>query len=334
MAKSLKAFWSACEKLASAAVMKQWEKEIGDPDVLAAAGKLLVPTNQPALQYPCTNEHWCICSHEVVNHKDGTMVAICTCDDGECDAIPVTKDDLVVHQMDFSKILSGVARAAGLTIIEPVALDIREPVHFADLDAGGNMIPAYFAMVGCSCLDMEKLLSLLVGSYDPFILFTLSPFDFHINPSSPWFRDSRLMICLADQFTTDGDRITVSPALGQAVGDFTRKAQGYAKAQQVRAAHSDSVFKESNQCHTIDLRGQRLPHLSDLQADVVRILHNAFGNGQPEMNYDAISCAVADLHAEELGFEPPDKMSQIFRSGDKRGDIVLCTKPGYYRLNI
>ena len=334
MAKSLKSFWSACEKLASAAVMKQWEKTIPDQDVLAASRKLLVPTDQPAIQYPCTNEHWCMCSHEVVTHKDGTMVAICTCDDGECDVIPVTKDDLIVYQMDFSKILSGVARAAGLVKLEPIAVDIHEPVHFANLDAGGNMIPAYFAMVGCGCLDREKLLGLLIGSYDPFILFTLSPFDFHINSPNPWYRDSRLMLCLADQFTTDGDRIAVSPALGQAVGDFAKRVQGYVKAQQVQAAHCDCVFEASSDYHIIVLRGQRLPPLSDLQADVVRILHAASGNGQPEMSYDAISCAVADMHAEEIGFEPPSKMSQVFRSGDKRGDVVLCTKPGYYRLNI
>lgn len=334
MAKSLKTFWLACEKLASAAVMRQWEKAIPDQDVLAASRKLLVPTAQPAMEYPCTNEHWCACSHEVVTHKDGTMVAICTCDDDECDAIPVTKDDLIVYQMDFSKILGGVARAAGLTIAEPLAVDIHEPLHFANLDAGGNMIPAYFAMVGCSCLNPEKLISLLMGSYDPFVLFTLSPFDLHINSRNPWYQDSRLIICLADLFTTDDGRIRADRRIGQLVADFAGRAHGLMKAQAVRDAHSESVFQPSNDYHTIVLRGKQLPHLTDLQANVARILHQAHLRGQRDVKYAVISCEIADLHADDRGFGSPSKMSQIFRSGDPRADVVTSTKPGYYRLNI
>lgn len=334
MAKSLKTFWLACEKLASAAVMRQWEKAIPDQDVLAASRKLLVPTAQPAMEYPCTNEHWCACSHEVVTHKDGTMVAICTCDDDDCDAIPVTKDDLIVYQMDFSKILGGVARAAGLVKIEPTVVDIHEPVHFADLNAGGSLIPAYFAMTGCGCLNREHFISLLVGSYEPFILFTLSPFDFHINSANPWYRDSRLTVCLADLFTTNGENIGVDRRLGKLVEEFARRAQAYTKAQTVCAAHSDAVFEPSNDYHTIVLRGEALPHLTNLQADVAGILHKAEMSGNPEMSYAVIACGLADIHAQDRGFEPPDKMSKIFRAGDKRSKLIKSTKRGYFRLNI
>ncbi|MCL5103681.1 MAG: hypothetical protein M1133_06145 [Armatimonadetes bacterium] len=334
MAKSLKSFWLACEKLASAGVMREWEKEVRDADILAAATRLIAPTDHMAQNYPCINEHWCACSHEVVNHRDGTIVAICTCDDGECDPIPVTKDDLTVYEMDHLKILGGIARAAGLTLIEPVRVDIHEPVHFADLDVGGKLIAAYFAMTGCGCLNRERLISLLVGSYEPFILFTLSPFDFHINSPNPLYRDSRLAICLADLFTTDDGKIRVEHRLGKLVADFGRKAQGFAKAQAVREAHSESVFEPSNEYHTIVLRGKELPHLTDLQADVARILHQAHLRGQRDVKYAVISCEIADLHADERGFEPPSKMSQIFRGGDPRSDLVASSKPGFHRLNI
>lgn len=334
MAKSLKSFWLACEKFASAGVIREWENAIRDPDILAAAKRLITPTGRQAQSYPCTNEHWCACSHEVITHRDGTMVAICTCDDGDCDPIPVTAADLTIFEMNHTKILGGVARAAGLATVEPVRVDIHEPVHFADLNAGGSLIPAYFAMTGCGCLNREHFVSLLVGSYEPFILFTLSPFDFHINSANPWYRDSRLTVCLADLFTTDGENIGVDRRLGKLVEEFARKAQGYTKAQAVSAAHSDAVFEPTNDYHTIVVRGKCLPHLTDLQADVARVLHSSLKQGHPEMSYHSISCAVADLHADDIGFEPPSKMSQIFRGGDERGEIILTTKPGYYRLNI
>ena len=334
MSKSLKTFWLACEKLASAAVMREWEKEIRDADVLAAAKRLVAPTDHQALSYPCTNEHWCACSHEVVTHKDGSMVAICTCDDGECDPIPVTRDDLTLYEIDHDKILGGIARAAGLALIEPLRVDVHEPVHFADLDIGGKLIPAYFAMTGCGCLNRESFLHLLIGSYDPFILFTPSPFEFHVNSPNPWYRDSRLMICLADLFTTDDGRIRVDKRLGQLVKDFAGKAQGLIRAQAVRDTHCESVFEPSNNYRTIILRGKQLPHLTPLQADVASILHQAHLRGQPDVQYAVISCEIADLHGDEKGFEPPAKMSQIFRSGDSRSDLITSTKPGYYRLNI
>jgi hypothetical protein len=334
MAKSLKSFWLACEKLASAGVMREWEKEIRDADILAATKRLITPTDHMAQSYPCTNERWCVCSHEVVIHRDGTMVAICTCDDGECDPITVTKDDLTVYEMDHVKILSGLARAAGLTLIEPVRVDIHEPAHFADLDVGGRLIPAYFAMTGCGCLNRERFISLLVGSYDPFILFTLSPFEFHINSPNRLYQDSRLMICLADLFTIDEGKIRVDHRLAEQVADFGGKVLGLAKAQAVREAHSESVFEPSNDYHTIVLRGKALPHLTDLQADVARILHQAHLQGQRDVKYAVISCEIADLHADERGFEPPSKMSQIFRKGDPRSELVISAKPGYYRLNI
>lgn len=334
MSKSLKTFWSACEKLASAAVMREWEKDIRDADVLAAARRLIVATGHQSLSYPCTQEHWCACSHEVVTHKDGSMVAICTCDDGDCDPIPVTRDDLTLYEMDHSKILGGIARAAGLALIEPLRVDIHEPVHFADLDVGGKLIPAYFAMTGCGCLSRESFLHLLIGSYDPFILFTPSPFEFHINSSNPLYRDSRLMICLADLFAVDDGRIRVDKRLAQLVTDFAGKALGLIRAQAVRDAHCESVFEPSNNYRTILLRGKQLPHLTPLQADVASILHQAHLRGQPDVQYAVISCEIADLHGDEKGFEPPAKMSQIFRSGDSRSDLITSAKPGYYRLNI
>lgn len=329
MAKSLKTFWLACEKLASAAVMRQWEKFIPDQDVLAASRKLLVPTDQPAMEYPCTNEHWCACSHEVVTHKDGTMVAICTCDDDDCDAIPVTKDDLIVYQMDFSKILGGVARAAGLTIAEPLAVDIHEPVRFADLDVGGNMIPAYFAMVGCSCLNREKLLGLLIGSNDPFILFTLSPFDFHV---SGYRREhSQLHICLADLLlVSDEGKLGFRPVMQAAVEQFGRKAVRAIAASEVlhatpSAVPSEAVFRQTDGFHNIWIRGKKLPTLSDMQADMVRVLYEALCSGETDLRFAAIASRMK---------EPPGRFDNVFRADDERRNVICSAKRGVFQLNI
>jgi|GEM_PF-5745738 len=73
---------------------------------------------EPALaqNYPCINEHWCACSHEVVNHRDGTMVASCTCDDGECDPIPVRLLRLTLLAPDIIEAILMGEEPSGLSL--------------------------------------------------------------------------------------------------------------------------------------------------------------------------------------------------------------------------
>jgi hypothetical protein len=40
------------------------------------------------------------------------------------------------------------------------------------------------------------------------------------------------------------------------------------------------------------------------------------------------------MHADDNGFEPPEKMGKIFRAPDERCDIIISPRRGYYRLNI
>lgn len=329
MAKSLKTFWLACEKLASAGVMKEWDRQIRDPDILAAARKLLVPTAHQAQSYPCTNEHWCACSHEVITHRGESMVAICTCEDGECDPIPVSKEDLIVYEMNHARILGGAARAAGLALIEPVCVDIHEPVHFADLDAGGNLIPAYFAMTGCGCLNREHFISLLIGSHDPFILFTTSPFDFHI---SGYRREhTQLHICLADlMLVSDEGKLGFRPELRAAVEQFGSKAVRAIAANKVMHATpsevpSASVFRQTDGFHNIWLHGKKLPTLSDMQADMVRVLYEALCSGETDLRFAAIASRMK---------EPPGRFDNVFRADDERRCVIRSVKRGVFQLNI
>lgn len=332
--RSLASFWSACERLASTGVMKEWEMEIKDKEVLDAAKLLLVPTRQPSDQYPCTASPRCECVHEVVTHRDGSVSACCVCDEPGCGPIPLTREDVVQYQVDFPRVLSGLATAAGIDPLPLVDLDLTKPVHFADLKVDElTAVPAYF-FLGVRQIAADPILDLLASDHQPFILFTISPLDVG-NARNLWQRESRLFISISDLFSiADGGRLAVSLKLKTAVEGFVERLSVNSKVERVRMVHKDSVFHPSNDYRTIVLRGETLPHLSPLQADVARILHEAEMSGDPEMSYAAIACKLAEMHSQDIGFEAPDKMSKIFRSGDERGKLIESTKRGFFRLNI
>lgn len=334
--RSLASFWLACEKLASAGVMREWELEIPDKGILEAAKQLLTPTTNILTQYPCTATPRCSCIHEVVAHPDGSKSACCVCDEPECSPISVTQDDLAEHQVDFPRVFRGLAKAAGLEIVPLDSLQLGSPIHFADLKLDElNAVPAFFLLAGPKGLSVEALVNLIAGNYQPIILFTISPVIFHIDASNRWYHESRLFISIEQLFSVaDDGRLAVSRKLRTTIQEFAKRMSAASRAERVRSAHTDSAFKAFNDHHTVILHGKELPPLTPLQADVARILHQAHLSGEPDVKYAIIACKIADLHANERGFEPPSKMSQIFRSGDPRASLITSAKRGYYRLNI
>ena len=334
--KSLASFWSACEKLASSGVMREWELEILDKGVFDAAKQLLTPTSQASAQYPCTATPRCACVHEVVEHRDGSKSACCVCDEPECSPIPITEDDLMEYQVDFPRVLRGLAKVSGLEIVPLDNPDTGRPIHFGDLRLNElSAVPAFFVITGPKGLPVDALIDLIARDYQPVILFTISPVVFHINTRNQWYHESRLFISIEQLLSVaDDGRLAVSRKLRTTIEEFAKQMSAASKGEQVRSACAESEFLPSNDYHTIVLRGKQFPHLTPLQADVARILHQAHLRGQQDVKYAVISCEIADSHPDERGYGPPSKMSQIFRKGDPRSELVISAKPGYYRLNI
>lgn len=332
--KELTAFWQACDRLASAAVMKEWELEVRDPEILAVGRHLLVETDQESASYPCIMSPRCGCSHEVFTHSDGTKVAVCTCDDHDCKTFPVEAEDLVVYELDFGRVLRALSTVMGFDSAAPNPSDAVQRIGESSPSPGCHT-PVYFvrhAGVGALTAIIHDL---ALSESGPFILVTITPP--RREPAVCQVADRRgvLLLSLDEMVLGKEDG---SPGVDTRVKDvvdrFLRKAAAASVANTARSAYSDEVFIARNGYHTIILRGEELPPLSDLQADVVRILHNAALAGSPVMSYAEIACRIADLHAGDLGFEPPEKMSKVFRAGDPRSALIATTSRGYYRLSI
>lgn len=332
--KKLTAFWRACDRLASAGVMKEWELEVRDPEAFAVGSQLLIETDQEPTSYPCIMSPRCGCSHEVFTHKDGTKVAVCTCDDHDCETFPVGAEDLAVYELDFGRVFRALGKVMGLDLAPFDASDAVQ--RMARLSPGpGCHIPMYFVRhAGVGGLS-AVIHDLALKESGQFILVTMTPPRREPAVRQVAERRGVLLLSLEELvFGKEDGSPGVDTRVRDVVDGFVRKVAAESIANATRSAYSEEAFIARNGYHTIILRGEELPPLSDLQADVVRILHEAALAGTPLMSYIEVSLKLADLHSDELGFEPPEKMSRIFRAGDPRCKLLVSHKRGYFQLNI
>ncbi len=332
--KELTAFWRACDRLASAGVMKEWELEVRDPEALAVGRHLLMETDQESASYPCIMSPRCGCSHEVFTHKGGTKVAVCTCDDHDCETFAVEAEDLVVYEVDFARVFRALSKVMGFDLaISDASSSVQ---HMGELSPSpGCHIPVHFVRsAGVGGLSF-LIHDLALAESGPLILVTMTPPRREPSVRQVADRSGVLLLSLEEMvFARDDGTPGVDSRVKAVVDRFARKAAAESVANTTRSAYSEQDFIARNGYHTIILRGEELPPMSDLQADVVRILHEAALAGTPVMSYIEVSLKLADLHADELGFEPPEKMSRIFRAGDPRAKVLTTHKRGYFQLSI
>ncbi len=106
--------WSCLERLAgSGAVLSVWRRELGEH--FDGFGKaFLQRAKDPALAFPCPRG--CGCAHEIVRHGPEDIVAVCRCDPWRCDDLPLTAADLVVWEINWSRLGRALCQALGLDV--------------------------------------------------------------------------------------------------------------------------------------------------------------------------------------------------------------------------
>lgn len=103
--------WQALEHLDSlSAVASTWRGLAGEQFSLFQKS-FLQPEPEPAFSISCP-EH-CGCAHEIVEHRNGRLVAVCRCDPWNCDDFTVTAADIVVWRLNQPKFRRDLSHAFG-----------------------------------------------------------------------------------------------------------------------------------------------------------------------------------------------------------------------------
>lgn len=105
--------WQLLETIhGPAAVPAVWRNSLGsDFDTFRESFLRQLPTS--AKSYPCPRE--CGCAHEIIRHKDGSIVAVCRCEPSHCADIPLTDADIVILELNWAKLGRAIVQALGFT---------------------------------------------------------------------------------------------------------------------------------------------------------------------------------------------------------------------------
>jgi hypothetical protein len=119
MAEEVTKFWRCLEDLRGLVhVPAGWRARLdGEFDAVRGAFLRARPSAS-ARSYPCPHE--CGCSHEVVRHDDGRIVGVCRCESWNCDDLPLREEDLVLLELNWSKLGRAIASTFGCDAKESV----------------------------------------------------------------------------------------------------------------------------------------------------------------------------------------------------------------------
>jgi len=119
-----KGFWPALERIPGlAAVEAEWRNYMGNDYELGKA--FLRPNGRLAASHPCVVPRGCGCNHDVIVHSDENIEAVCHCESG-CDTFALKRTDIVVYELDRTRLDSALAEVFGLIRASHSSTDLQE----------------------------------------------------------------------------------------------------------------------------------------------------------------------------------------------------------------
>ncbi len=164
--------WHTLEDLPGlAAPALEWRERLGTE--FEQVGKLLRPTGEFATSIDCPSPGGDGCPRRIVDHVNGEIVAVCGDVPGNCDAIKLTRSNIVIHRIDEKVLCEEIANALGLSAPEVINTGQSKVFHVGNFEpVAGMRFPAYLVLQTESD-TLEPLAIRLWGmTGTPFILMT------------------------------------------------------------------------------------------------------------------------------------------------------------------
>lgn len=135
-------FWQSLEEIpGQTAGPAEWRGWVGtDFDVLQE--RFFTRGKDRALAVPCPKQ--CGCEHDVVDHDDGTLVGVCSCDPWKCENIELSAADAARWGLDWKRFGRAIAKAFG---VEPKESDLAAPAC-VQIAALGTDLPVILTIHG------------------------------------------------------------------------------------------------------------------------------------------------------------------------------------------
>nr|CRH06173.1 conserved protein of unknown function [Candidatus Magnetococcus massalia] len=219
---SLNRLWSACETVQGhAGVLAEWKDWLGGEYPVVKS--LLKSTGRKARGYPCPSPGAPGCPREVVEHRDGSITAVCGDQEARnCDDLSLVLDDVLIHALDHRKLSGMVAKALGLTAkFNPIqnivgCWQVGEYIPFA-----GRRFPAFMLLTTEASKQSKAIHRLCMDLTDPFLLVVSSAASLTSEDALYIQRRNGRSIPLDEVLVAnDNGRIAISPSASEQMSAF------------------------------------------------------------------------------------------------------------------
>ena len=163
--------WRSLELLTRpAAVLAEWRMLTGDE--FARARVFLRPTNRLARTHPCPRQPACGDRHEVEDIADGLrFLAVSRSKVVECPALELAPHDLVVHELDATKLCESVRAAFKFDEASPEVLSTGARSHRVGV-RGAARSPVFLSITTSEAMLLREVEELLAMAGTPLVLLT------------------------------------------------------------------------------------------------------------------------------------------------------------------
>lgn len=105
-------FWSCFDRLSGAAGLTLTWQQVFRAH-FADVRPFLLPTTEHSTTYPCPLTPPCGCHHEVHEDREWEYVGVCTCDEPDCEPLPLTRQDTMIHALSVPALGDAIRAALG-----------------------------------------------------------------------------------------------------------------------------------------------------------------------------------------------------------------------------
>ncbi len=154
--------------------MAEWRERLGDECDLAKP--LLKSTGKKSRSYPCPSPGGSGCPREVVEHPDGSIVAVCgDQEERNCNDVPLLPDDIIVYSLDRQKLAGWVSQVLGIKLSFTSVDGTVETWHIGEyVPFAGKRFPVFLLLAYQEMQRSEAVQRICHASAVPFMLVVSS----------------------------------------------------------------------------------------------------------------------------------------------------------------
>lgn len=191
-----------------------------DGEFGAVRSSYLASRKERARSVPCPRG--CGCAHEVVKHDDGKLIGVCRCESWNCEDIELSDADLVLLELNVSKLGREIVQAFGCDA-KPAKLSVADVLQVGSFER--TAVPLLLAIphdVSGLCAVATSLAATLNG---PFVLFVPTA-RFVTAESSAICREAKIVALDGNlSFSSDG-KLCANSTAEKLFGDVGMSALG------------------------------------------------------------------------------------------------------------